>query len=129
MSACVMVTLPDDVYRSAERLAQLTSRDVADVLAEALTLSLPSLSPSAVSIRAVEKLSDAEVLELTELQMEPEQGRRLSALLQRQQAGELSDAERPELLALMQYYQEALLRKAQALQEAVLRGLREPLKP
>ena len=129
MSACVTVTLPDDVYRSAERLAQLTNRDVADVLAEALTLSLPSLSPSAVLIRAVEKLSDAEVLKLTELQMGPEQDRRLSTLLQRQQAGELSEAERPELLALMQYYQEALLRKAQALQEAVRRGLREPLGP
>ena len=129
MSTCITVTLPDDVYRSAERLAQLTSRDVADVLVDTLTLSLPSLSPSAVPVRAVEQLSDTEVLELTELQMEPEQDRRLSALLQRQQAGELSDAERPELLALMQYYQEALLRKAQALQEAVLRGLREPLKP
>jgi hypothetical protein len=129
MSTCVTVTLPDDVYRSAERLAQLTSRDVADVLADALTLSLPSLSPSAVSVRVVEQLSDAEVLELTELQMEPEQDRRLSTLLQRQQAGELSDAERPELLALMQGYQEALLRKAQALQEAVRRGLCEPLEP
>jgi hypothetical protein len=129
MSTSVTVTLPDDVYRSAERLAQLTSRDVADVLAEALTLSLPSLSPSAVSLRAVEQLSDAEILELTELQMKLEQDRRLSALLQRQQAGELSNAERPELLALMQVYQEALLRKAQALQEAVRRGLREPLKP
>jgi predicted transcriptional regulator len=129
MSTCVTVTLPEDVYRSAERLAQLTNRDVADVLADALTLSLPSLSPSAVPVRAVEQLSDTEVLELTELQMEPEQDRRLSALLQRQQAGELSDAERPELLALMQYYQEALLRKAQALQEAVRRGLREPLNP
>jgi hypothetical protein len=126
MSTCVTVTLPDDVYRSAERLAQLTSRDVADVLADTLTLSLPALNPSAVAVRAVAWLSDAEVLELTELQMEPEQDRRLSTLLQRQQAGELSDAERPEPLALMQGYQEALLRKAQALQEAIRRGLRAP---
>lgn len=129
MSTCVMVTLPDDVYRSAERLAQLTSRDVADVLADTLTLSLPSLSPSALSVSAVDQLSDTDVLELAELQMEPEQDHRLSTLLQRQQAGALSETERPELLALMQCYQEALLRKAQALQEAVRRGLREPLAP
>jgi predicted transcriptional regulator len=108
MSTCVTVTLPDDVYRAAERLAQLTSRDVADVLVDALTLALPPLNSSAASVRSVEQLSDEEVMTLTELQMEPEQDRRLSALLQRQQAGELSDAERPELLALMQSYQEAL---------------------
>ena len=43
--------------------------------------------------------------------------------------GKLSDTERPELLALMQVYQEGLLRKAQALNESVKRGLRKPLEP
>jgi hypothetical protein len=61
--------------------------------------------------------------------MLPAQDRRLSALLQKQQAQALSDPERAELLALMQVYQEGLLRKAQALREAVRRGLRMPLKP
>ncbi len=32
MSTQVTLTLPDEVYRRAERLAQLSSRDVADVL-------------------------------------------------------------------------------------------------
>jgi hypothetical protein len=41
----------------------------------------------------------------------------------------LSDTERGELLTLMQVYQEGLLRKAQALHEAVRRGLREPPAP
>lgn len=61
--------------------------------------------------------------------MKPKQERRFSLLLERQQAGELSDAERSELLALMQLYQEGLLRKAQALHEAVRRGLRKLLEP
>jgi hypothetical protein len=39
MSTRVMVTLPDDVYHRAAHLAQLASRDVADLLAEAITLS------------------------------------------------------------------------------------------
>ena len=129
MSTQVMVTLSDDVYRSAERLAQLISRDVADVLADTLALSLPSLTLHTAPVASVTEITDAEVLALTELQMQPEQNRRLSTLLQQQQAGELSDAERSELLALMQCYQEGLLRKAQALQEAVRRGLREPLAP
>ncbi len=127
MSTRITVTLPDEIYRSAERLAQLTSRDVAEVLADTLSLSLPLLSPSKAPLKPMEELSDADVLALTALQMEPEQDRRLSTLLQQQQAGELCDAERPELLALMQTYQEGLLQKAQALHEAVRRGLREPL--
>lgn len=127
MSTRVMVTLPDEVYRRARRLATLTSRDVADVLADTITLSFSSLSADSESVRPVSKLSDEEVLTLTELQMEPSQDRRLSVLLDRQQAGKLTATERSELLALMQVYQEGLLRKAQALHEAVRRGLQEPL--
>ncbi len=55
--------------------------------------------------------------------------RQLSELLHRQQAGILTEAERPELAALMELYQSQLLRKAQALREAVRRGLRPPLQP
>jgi hypothetical protein len=52
---------------------------------------------------------------------------RLSELLNRQQAGILSAAERPELTRLMEVYQTCLLWKARALREAVRRGLRPPL--
>ena len=47
--------------------------------------------------------------------------------LQKQQERTLSAPEQAELVALMQVYQEGLLRKAQALREAVQRGLRAPL--
>lgn len=129
MSTQVTVTLPDDVYRRAEHLAQLTSRDVAEILADTIELSLSPLGVSPEPVRPVTELPDEEVLALTELQMDPAQDRRLSALLDKQQAGELTEAEHTELLALMQVYQEGLLRKAQALREAVRRGLREPLAP
>jgi pyruvate-formate lyase len=129
MTTRVMVTLQDDVYRRVERLAQLTRRDVADLLADTTTLALPPLAVSAEAVPAITSLSDEEVLGLTELQMAPEQDRRLSALLQRQQERALSTAEQTELLMLMQVYQEGVLRKAQALHEAVRRGLRTPLEP
>ena len=61
--------------------------------------------------------------------MHPDQDRKLRLRLDRQQAGELSDREGVELSALMQLYQVGLLRKAQALHEAVKRGLREHLEP
>lgn len=51
--------------------------------------------------------------------MEPAQDARLSELLDRQQAGSLSENERSELQTLMQIYQAGLLRKATALSEAV----------
>jgi hypothetical protein len=69
------------------------------------------------------------VLALADTQMEPAQDQQFSRLLNQQQAGTLTEAERSELLVLMQIYQETLLRKAQALHEAVRRGLREPLQP
>jgi len=55
--------------------------------------------------------------------------RRLSQLLEQQQAGQLTDEERADLLALMHVYQDGLRRKAQGLNEAVRRGLQPPLVP
>ena len=77
--------------------------------------------------RGIAKLSDRELVALTELRMEPEADRRLSDLLDQQQAGEVSDLERAELAALMRTYEVGLLRQSQALAEAVHRGLLPPL--
>ena len=129
MSTRVVLTLPDEVYQRAERLAQLTGRAVADTLTDALALFLPPFNTLSTSGKPVTELTDEEVMVLTELQMTPVQDETLSALLHSQQAGELSDTERTELCALLQLYQEGLLRKAQALHEAVRRGLHEPLEP
>lgn len=129
MSTRVVLTLPDEVYRRAERLAQLSHRDVADVLADTLALSLPPLKSPSEPLRPVTELSDEEVLALADSQMSADEDGRLGLLLDKQQAGELTEAEYLELSALMQVYEEGLLRKAQALREAVRRGLREPLEP
>jgi hypothetical protein len=98
------------------------------ILADALTVSLTLLGP-APSQRPLSEASDDEVLALSDLAMDPVHDERLSTLLDRQQAGELRADERVELIALMQAYQDGLLRKAQALHEAVRRGLRAPLDP
>lgn len=54
---------------------------------------------------------------------------RLSQLLSDQQSASLTAAEQAELTALMQVYQEGLVRKAEALSESVRRGLRGPVQP
>ncbi len=129
MSTQVTLTLPDEVYRRAERLAQLSSRDVADVLADTIALSLAAVALKSEAVQPISALSNEEVMALAELQMAPEQDQRLSNLLDKQQAGTLIEIEGSELLALMQVYQENLLRKAQALNQAVQRGLLKPLEP
>lgn len=129
MSRQVVVDLPDEVYRRAESLARLSSREVGEVLADAITLSLSSLDGPRVDSRPMVGLSDREILELADLQLPRAQDRRLSKLLDRQQGQGLIETERSELGALMQEYQHGLLRKAEALNEAVRRGLRTPLEP
>jgi hypothetical protein len=127
MSRQVTVDLPDEVYRRAENLARLTSREVSDVLADAISLSLPSLDDHDTQQIPVRDRSDTELLALTRLQLPPDQDKRLSTLLQQQQARGLSRAERAELQTLMQLYERGLLFKAEALREAVRRGLSSPL--
>jgi hypothetical protein len=129
MATQVTVTLPDDTYRRAEYLARLTGRDIADVLAETLHLSLQPLGVQHAAGQPIAELSDADVLAIADSAMDPAQEGRFSELLERQQAGPLIQEDRAALLALMQVYQEGLLRKAQALHETVRRGLRPPLAP
>lgn len=139
MNTQITLNLPDEIYKKAEHFAQLTNRNIADVLTQVIALSLSPIASQSTSAESLENvsvaslsvtsLSDEEVIALTESQMEPEQDQRLSELLYNQQAGILTNAEHSELVSLMQVYQEKLLLKAQALREAVGRGLREPLDP
>ncbi len=129
MSTQVAITIPEQVYKQAQRLARLTHCQINDLLADAITLSLAPVATANESKPPVAGLSDKQVLALTKLEMPAAQDRRLSRLLKRQQAGKLASGERAELILLMQVYQEGLLRKAQALSEAVRRRLLEPLAP
>jgi hypothetical protein len=128
MSTDVTLSLPDETYRRAEQLARATGRTLPAILADTLTVSLTLLG-AAPSQRPLSEASDDDVLAISELVMDPIQDQRLAGLLDKQQEGELHADERVELIALMQAYQDGLLRKAQALHEAVRRGLRAPLDP
>jgi predicted transcriptional regulator len=128
MSTQVTISLPEETYRRAKRLAQLTRRDVALVMADTLSLSLPQLDAQ-VAETAVASLSNEELMALADLQMDSADDMKLSQLLDKQQASALTETERIELMRLMQIYQSSLLQKAEGLAEAVRRGLREPLSP
>jgi hypothetical protein len=123
MSTEITITLPDEVFQRAELFARLANRDIASVLVDTILSSIPPVSSNITTLEPISTLSDKQVIALTKLQMLPQQDARLSELLDKQQAGTLIESEFLELQALMQIYQEGLLRKATALSEAVKRGL------
>jgi hypothetical protein len=75
----------------------------------------------------LELLSDTELLGVCDTQMSPEQQEELSAMLERHREGLLSTDESARLEELMRLYRAGLVRKAQALKVAVIRGLRPRL--
>ncbi len=121
MSTEITLTLPEPIYRSAERLAEGAQRSVQHVLIELLSEALAAWEEEPVT-----SLNDEELLQLCNLQMKPEQSQRLSELLEKQRERQLTDDERPELWALMRVYERALVRKSEALAEAAKRGLLQP---
>ena len=122
MTAQITLNLPDEVYHQAELLALQRHRTVSEILVETLEkFLLPTAKP-------VSALSDSEVITQTQLRLQPLQEQRLSELLDRQQSGTIAFLELAELQALIHIYETRLLRQAQALNEAVRRGLLEPLK-
>jgi hypothetical protein len=131
MAVEVTLTLPDNLVEYAKRLGDATQRDVAAILADALEMLLPTLEnlPEGSSYPTVSSFSDAEVLALANSKMDAFQNQRLGELQQRGKITGLTEAERYELLALLQIYQLGQLRKSEALAEAVQRGLRSPLSP
>ena len=119
MTLQVTLTVSDRVLHTAQRIARQTRRPVESVLAEWLDQTATELP--------VEVLSDDEILALCDLSLPENQQDILSALLADNREGQLDEAGRAELDRLMGEYDRRLLRKAQALREAVKRGLREPL--
>lgn len=126
MSERITLTLPDRVLRRAERVALRLGRPVADVLAETIKVALQPLGLAPENEEAAAGWTDRQVLAAADAQLVPDDDRRLSELLDRQQVGRLADNDRSELTALMERYQDGLLRKAQGIREAVRRGLRRP---
>ena len=124
MSTQVTVTLSERAYKRIAHMAELAGYDVGEMLAEKIDDLLPPLA-SELDSRSIELLSDDEVLEIADSMMDQVQSARMSALLQKQQAELLNESELAEVQMLMDIYWLGQLRKAEALVEAVKRGLRK----
>lgn len=129
MSTQVTLTLPDGLFERAQNWAARMGQPLDCVLTQAIESSLAPLGSGGADTRPVAQWTEEEVLAAADLQMTPTDDQRMSQLLGDQQARRLNAAEQTELSALMTTYQDGLLRKAQAVAEAVRRGLREPVRP
>jgi len=119
MSETVILELPEDLARHARAVAVRTQRRLEDVLLEWLDKSATDVP--------VTLLSDDEVLALRDLHLDTTCQRELDALLARQREGMLTESGRVRLEELLAAYRRDMVRKAQALREAVARGLQPPL--
>jgi dsDNA-binding SOS-regulon protein len=120
MSEVVMtLAVPEQAVRRATRLATLTQQRVEDVLTRWLDWAAAEIP--------VETLPNDELLALCDLEMDEDQQQELARLLAKNREGFLDTVGQARLDELMQVYRHGLVRKAQALQVAVRRGLRPPL--
>jgi hypothetical protein len=117
----VTISLPEKVFANLSSEAIKSHRRIDQVIAEKIERDF------AIDVDALEKqiavCSDQEILELAEITMPADQDERLSFLLNKQNAGNLSDDEQTEIWQLMELSRLTTLKKAYALREISRRDL------
>ncbi|CAN5472768.1 hypothetical protein BH10ACI1_BH10ACI1_05150 [soil metagenome] len=117
----VTLNLPENVYRNFSKLAERKNRRVEDVITDKLQDDF-----SSEMLDYEETLSgwtDEAVLALANLKLPKEQANRMSELSELRQQGRASAVENSEFEMYLEIYNNANLRKAYGIAEAVRRGL------
>jgi uncharacterized membrane protein len=117
----ITLNLPESVYRNFTELAEKKHRRVEEVIADKLQDDF-----SAETVDFEEKVSgwsDEDVLALAKLQLPKEQANRMSELSVLEQRDLIKTVEKSELEMYVEIYNNANLRKAHGIVEAVKRGL------
>jgi hypothetical protein len=129
MTAMKMYELGSLDSREAATLAGLPRGEFLEQLRAYHVPPFTRVDPTGTPVPPVTVMTDAEVLRLARLQMPSWQSRRLHELLDQQREGPLSSVDAAELTTLCQLNDHAVLLKAEALAEAVQRGLITPGHP
>lgn len=119
MAEIITLELPDELALRVRDIAARTQRPLEDVLIE--WIDHVAAEPP------LESLSNEQILALCDQQMDVKQQEELSNLLARNREGLLKETELHHLDELMKIYRRGLVRKAQAIQIAVIRNLKQPL--
>jgi hypothetical protein len=127
MIAQLQITWTEPLLRRAERFAKLAGRTIEEMYPVLLILSAPTFTHILNLDRPVSELSDEDVLAIANLQMLPEVDARYSDLIHAKGRRPLTPEEEVEVRIFTDVYGIGLVYKAEALAQAVKRGLREPL--
>lgn len=119
MSQMFTIVVSEDVVKRAKDIAERTHRPIEAVLSDWFAHSGDE--------PPVEMLSDEQILALADMQLEEAEQAQLSNLLALNRNDKITSDEKQRLDELLEIYQRGMVRKAQALQVAVERGLRSPL--
>ncbi|HLF90412.1 MAG TPA: hypothetical protein VI451_15800 [Anaerolineales bacterium] len=126
MGQTVSVEIPESLYYRLQRIATVTHRTVEDVLASTVNASLPpqlDLPESlADELAAMQLFSDEALWAATESALSSADQRRLRQLGENADARKLTTGEKKELESLIEKYDRAVLRRAQALAILAHRG-------
>ncbi len=117
----VTINLTDRIYANLSSAADKSRRRVDEVIVEKIEREF-SIDAGELE-KQIGYCADAEIFELAELKMPPEQDERLSLLLQKQGERNLTADEQNELWELMESNRLTTLKKAFALREMARRGL------
>jgi hypothetical protein len=130
MSQTVTLHLQDNFYEPIKRIAQAMAQPIESILLKALQTSLPNLD--GLPAKQIAELTQLETLDNTALKqlllktVLKEQQQELETLLQKNQAGGLTDIEQKQLAVLQKEVNKIMLQKARAAVLLRFRGQRLP---
>ncbi len=117
----ITINLPEKIYRNFSKLAEKKNRRVEDVIADKLQDDFSSEMLDYEE--TVASWTDEAVLALANLKLPKEQANRMSELSELRQKGSASPVEDSEFEMYLEIYNNANLRKAHGIAEAVRRKL------
>ncbi len=119
MNQEITLTVPENVWFFAKAAANRSKQKIEDVLVNWIEKGSSEVD--------LEKLADSEILAFTKMKISPEKQERLSNLLFKNRESKLNKKEQEELDLMVELCELNNLKKAEAIQIAVKRGLIKPL--
>jgi hypothetical protein len=127
----IILELPEHLYRTVNKLAQITKRPLTEILQESLAHTLPPLDdiPAEESdvLAHMSTLNDAALWRTSKVTLPESQQEELHALLDRQSAGELTPNDAVRLQELLDQYGHLLVRQSHAWLLLARRGYHVPI--
>src|SRR5919199_5599676 len=116
LSHTITLALPEPLYRTVSTLAQVTKRPLAEILQESLAHTLPPLddvpAEEAECLARMSTMDDAALWHISHSTLSEHQQEALNALLDHQNAGELTPDDAVRLQALLEEYGCLLVRQS-----------------